>query len=108
MDEVEIDFSPLRASLDTVEPLMERADELVSGLKDQTSASTEAGGEGAPWKSTDKNDAVNGRNVGDAHGVMMEERGSEDSDEEFEDEWSENSNDRPIWALPVVCRVRNA
>lgn len=104
MDEVEIDFSPLRASLDTVEPLMERADELVSGLQDQTSALTEADGEGAPWKSTDEN----GRSVGNAYSGMMEERGSGDSYEGFEEEWSEDPNDRPIWALPVVCRVRNA
>lgn len=92
MDEVEIDFSPLRASLDAVEPLMGRADELVSGLRDQTSVLTETDGEGAPRKPFDG---------------MMEERGSGDSFEGFEEEWSEDPNERPIWALPVVCRVRS-
>lgn len=93
VDEVEIDFSPLRAPQDVTDSLSERADTVAAeleGMRVDADESTvnrdmEAGEEGQ------------GDNI---------EVGKEDEDEDEDDDWvGDDLSKAPIWRLPVVSRV---
>ncbi|CAM9867668.1 unnamed protein product [Ascophyllum nodosum] len=104
-DEVEIDFSPLRVSLSTLDPLIERADEVASGLEAPALALENVGGEQSSSEFTAEIAAANGLKIDNLYASSVEEQGSDHVDEDVEDEWSQDSNSGPIWTIPAIGRV---
>ena len=107
-DEVEIDFSPLRVSLSTLDPLIERADEVASGLEAPALALENVGGEQSSSEFTAEIAAANGLKIDNLYASSVEEQGSDHVDEDVEDEWSQDSNSGPIWTIPAIGRVSDA
>ena len=121
VDEVEIDFSPLRAPRDSLDTLQARADAVAAEL-----AAVRVDPEAVDDVETVTNDSAAETDAagGPAHGTgggggegkegeKEEEGGEEDEEEEEEEEeegeeeeeWTGDPNNRPIWKFPVVSRV---
>lgn len=115
VDEVEIDFSPLRASQDSLDPLQERADAVAAEL-----GAVRVDPEAVDSVETATNDSVSeldaagepaaetGGAGGEGKDREKEEEGGKEEDEgekEEEGEWTGDPNNRPIWKFPVVSRV---
>lgn len=108
-DEVEIDFSTLRAPQETTDVLGERADEIAAGLEALREKEGAAGGEG-DIASDSSGGIGSGLSMAEGEGVQgggmgSEEENGEEEEEEEEEEWVGNPSKMPIWKFPVVSRV---
>ncbi|CAM9939492.1 unnamed protein product [Ectocarpus sp. 13 AM-2016] len=112
VDEVEIDFSPLRTSRDVMDSLFEQADAVAAELEAplvELELELAGGAEDAGETTADAAASFAGESAQRDQENAGTEKAIEDDElgegVEEEEEWTGDPNNRPIWKFPVVSRV---
>lgn len=103
VDEVEIDFSPLRVAREITDPLGERADSIAAELEGKLMV--EDGADNMAIASPVEDVSTGEQRVVREEGEEGDGDDENDDGEDEEDEWLGDPNKRPIWKFPVVSRV---